>query len=67
MGNGMHEEFTSISGYVWNRLFSIGEDGFRTRGMTCFCKLFGRYQDPERELHPIKDYISTIDAKFKGG
>ncbi|KAF2586070.1 hypothetical protein F2Q70_00036947 [Brassica cretica] len=32
--NGMHEGFTSISGYVCNGLFSIGEDGFRTRRMT---------------------------------
>ena len=51
MGNGMHEKLTSISGYVCNILFSIGEDGFRTRRMTSICKLFGRYQDPERKFH----------------
>ncbi|KAL0673460.1 hypothetical protein Bca4012_001441 [Brassica carinata] len=32
----MYEEFTSISGYVCNELFSIGEDGFRTRRMSSF-------------------------------
>ena len=59
----MYEEFTLISGYVCKGLFSIGEDGFGTRRMTSFCKLFGRYQDPERELHPIRDYLCTTDAK----
>nr|VDD49874.1 unnamed protein product [Brassica oleracea] len=39
----MYEEFTSISGYVCNGLFSIGEDGFGIRRMTRFCKLFRRY------------------------
>ena len=43
MGNGVYEEFASVSGHVCNGLFSIGEDGFRTRGMTNICKLFGRY------------------------
>ena len=67
MDNGMHEKFTSFSGHVCNILFSIGEDGFGTRGMASFCKLFGRYQDPERELHPIRAYLYTTNAKFKGG
>ncbi|KAL0758593.1 hypothetical protein Bca101_074743 [Brassica carinata] len=61
----MHEEFTSISGNVCNGLFSIGEDGFHTRGMTCFCKLFGRCQDPEREFYPIRDYLCTTNAKYR--
>ena len=34
LGNEMHEKFKTVSGYVCNGLFSIGEDGFRTRGMT---------------------------------
>ena len=34
LGNGMHEKFNTVSGYVCNGLFSIGEDGFGTRGMT---------------------------------
>ena len=34
LGNGMHEKLKTVSGYVYNGLFSIGEDGFRTKGMT---------------------------------
>ena len=34
LGNGMHEEFKTVSGNVCNRLFSTGEDGFGTRGIT---------------------------------
>ena len=54
MEYGMYEKFTIISGYVCNRLFSIGEDGFGTRRMASFCKLFGRYQESEREFHTIR-------------
>ena len=43
MGYGMHEKLTTISCYVCNELFSIGEDSFGTRRMTSFCKLFRRY------------------------
>ena len=43
LGNGMYEKITSISGYVCNGLFSIGEDGFGTRRMASICELFGRY------------------------
>ena len=67
LGNGMHEELTSILGYICNRSFSIGEDGFGTRGVTSFCKLFRRYQDPEGEVHTSRDYLCNTDAKFKGG
>ena len=67
MGYGMYEEFTSIPGYVCNGLFSIGEDDFGTRKVTSFCKLFGRYQESERELHTIRDYTCTKNAKYKGG
>ena len=28
LGNGMYEEFKTVSSYVCNGLFSIGEDGF---------------------------------------
>ena len=52
MGNEMYEELTSVSDYVCNRLFSIGKDGF---GMVRFCKLFRRYQDPERKLPQLDD------------
>ena len=52
----MHEELTSVAGYVCNWLFSNGEDGFGTRRMTRFCKLFGRHQDPERKFPQIRDH-----------
>ena len=63
----MYEKFTSVSGYVCNILFPIGEDGFETRKMTSFCKLFGRYQDPERKFPQLRDHSCTTYAKFKGG
>ena len=67
MGNGMYEELTSISGYICNGLFSIGEDGFGTKRMTSFCKLFKRYKDPERKLLQLNDHSCTTNTKFKGG
>ena len=30
MGNGMYEELTIVLGYIYNGLFSIGENGFKT-------------------------------------
>nr|VDD52036.1 unnamed protein product [Brassica oleracea] len=59
----MHEEFTSISGYICNGLFSIGEDGFGTRRMASFCKLFGRHQDPERELVSPDQRLSMYQGR----
>ena len=64
LGNEVYEEFTSVSGHVCNELFSISEDGFGTRRMTMFCKLFGRYQDPERKLLQLRDHPCVMDAKF---
>ena len=53
-------------------IFSIGEDGFGTRKMTCFCKLFKRnsmsfkrYQDTERKSHSLKVHSYTSDAEYK--
>ena len=43
LGNGMYEEFKTVSGYVCNGLFSIGEDGFGTWRMNRIWKLSGRY------------------------
>ena len=67
MAYGMYEKLMTISGYVCNGLFSIGEDGFRTKRRASFCKLFGRYQESEIEFHTIKDYSCTKNAKYKGG
>ena len=46
-------------------IFSFGEDGFGTRKMTCFCKLFKRYQDTERKFHSLKVHSYTSDAEYK--
>ena len=43
LGNGMYEEFKTVSGYVCNGLFSIGEDGFGTKRMASIWKLPGRH------------------------
>ena len=67
MGNGMYEELTLVSGHFCNRLFSIGEDGVGTRRMTSFCKLFGRYQEPERKFSQLKNHSCIKDAKYKCG
>ena len=67
MSNGMYEELKRIPSYVCKGLFSIGEDGFGTRRMAGFCKLFGRYQDSEREFYTFRNYTRTKDAKYKGG
>lgn len=39
-----------VSGNVFDRLFSIDEDGFRTRRMTYFCNIFERYLHAQGEL-----------------
>ena len=67
MSNGMYEKLTTISGYVCNGLFSIGEDGFNTRGMASICKLFGGYKQLEREFFPRRDYLCTKNAEQEGG
>ena len=67
MGYGMYEKFKTISGYVCNGLFSIGEDGFETRRIASFCKLFGGYQESAREFHTLRDYSCPKNAKYEGG
>ena len=59
-------ELASVSSHVCNRLFSIGEDGFRTRRMVSFCKLFGRRQDPAKKFSQLRDYSCTTNARFEG-
>lgn len=67
MGNEMHEEFTLVSSLICNELFSIIEDSFRTRRNVSICKLFGRYQDPEREFSQLRAHSYTKKDEFKGG
>ena len=65
MGNGVYEEFTPVSGYICNILFSVDEDGFGTRRIASVCKLFRRYQDLKKKLFEFKNHSRTSDRKFK--
>ena len=49
-----------MSNLSCNGLFSIDEDGFGTRRMICFCKLFGRYQDPQIKFHSLRVHSYTL-------
>ena len=42
MGDGMYDEFASLSGHVCYGLFPIGEDGFGTRRMASIWSVSGR-------------------------
>ena len=59
MGNGVYEEFASVSGHVCNGLFSIGEDGFRTRRMTGIWSLLGRHKSFDGKFQKHKDHSCT--------
>ena len=67
MGNGIYEEFAAISGHVCDELFSIGEDGFRTKRMASIWKLPGGYQNSEGKLPQLRDHSCTSNEEFKGG
>ena len=64
MGYGVYEEFTSVSGYVFYGLFSIGEDGFRTRRMTGVWKLYGRHKKFEDKFPQLRDYSCISVGEF---
>ena len=57
--------YLPLSGYVCNGLFSISEDDFRTRRMTRFCKLFGRYQNLATEISQFKDHSCITTQNLK--
>ena len=67
MGDRVYEEFTSISGYICYRLFSIGEDGFRTRRVVGVWKLSGWYKDVEDMFPQLRDHSCTPNGESKGG
>ena len=67
LGNGMYEELMTVSGYVCNGLFSIGEDGFGTRRMASFRKLSGRYQASSEKLPQLRYCSCTSDGESTGG
>ena len=62
MGNGMHEESQTVLGYICNRLFSVGEEDFGTRGVSSLCKLFGRHNNFEEKFLQLRDHSHTTDA-----
>ena len=62
MGNGVYEELTPVSGHVCYRLFSIGEDGFRTRRMTGVWKLSGRHKNFKNKFPQLWDHSCTSDG-----
>ena len=66
MGNGVYDEFASVSNQVSNRLFSIVEDDFITRRTASVWKLSRRHQDFERKFLQPRDHSCTSDGKFKG-
>ena len=67
LGNRMYEEFKTVSSYFCNGLFSIGEDGFRTRRIARLCSLLGRSEDPERKFSKLRNHSYIEDAQYKGG
>ena len=58
----------SVLSHICNGLFSIGEDGFETRKMTSFYKLFRKYQDPKESfnnssiIHVRRTYNTWVDC-----
>ena len=62
MGNGMYVESQRVIGYICNRLFLVGEDGFGIRGVASLCKLFGRHNNFEKKFLQLRDHSHTMDA-----
>lgn len=67
MDNGVYKEFTTILGYICNRLFSVVDDGFGTRRVASVRKLFGGYQDFTRKFPELRNHSCTSDGEIKGG
>ena len=65
MGYGMYEEFISITSYICNGLFSIGEYGFSTRRMICLCNLLRRRQDSSNKFSSIRTHSYTPNPDSK--
>ena len=67
LGNGMYEEFKTVTGNVCDGLFSIGEDGFGTRRMASIRKLFGRYQTSQKKFPQLRHRSCSSDGEPSGG
>ena len=62
----MYEKLTSIWSYVFNGLFSVGEDCFKTRKMTSLQLLWKILKSWKKDFL-IRDYLCTNDTKYEGG
>ena len=67
LGNGKYEEFKTVLGYVCNRLFSIGEDGFGTRRMASIWKLPGRHKAFKKKFPQLRHRSCTPDGEPTSG
>ncbi|CDY32833.1 BnaC08g02550D [Brassica napus] len=67
LGNEVYEESKTAYCYICNKLFSIGEDGFRTRRITSLCKLPRRYTCLEEKFQQLRAHSYTTYAEFTGG
>ena len=63
---GMYEEFKIALCNICDRYFSIGEDGFRTRRMTCFFYVHGRHTHFEGKFKSLGDYTCSLNAEYNG-
>ena len=66
MDNGKHKELTSISFYLCDGLYPVGEDVFSTRELTGICELFG-HQNSSRNFYSFKDRSYQPNAECKEG
>lgn len=62
---GMYEELKTVPGYVYNGLFSIGEDSFRTRIRPAFATYLKNTKNRGRFQH-VRDYTCILDLKYEG-
>ena len=67
MGNGVYEESATASSYVCNRLFSIGDDGFRTRRMTSVWVLSRGHQNFKRLVPQFRAHSCTSNEELNSG
>ena len=61
----MHEFFPIITRDICNKLFSIGEDSFRTRIRPAFATYLKNTKNRGRFQH-VRDYTCILDLKYEG-
>ena len=67
LGNGMREEFKTLSGYVCHKLFSVSKNGFGTRRIANIWKLSERYQVFTKKLPQLRHRSCTSNGEPTGG